>query len=68
MQRRTFRIIGSEGHFDVEIQRIDGGALEVAQTDNTGRQVPPITIVHTWDEARKRAARLLSAAVEESTV
>jgi len=68
MKRRSFRLIGANGTFDVEIERIKGGSLEVHETDRTGKALHPSKIVHEWDAARDEAAELVATAIREERV
>lgn len=68
MKRRSFRLIGADGTLDIEIQRIDGGSLEVHEMDKTGRALHPSVIVHEWDAARDQAAKLVATAIREGRV
>jgi len=66
-QRRSFRLIGGLGTFDVEINRLEGSGLEVVELDEMGRPLTAI-IVHTWDDARARAAELVAIALRDGRV
>jgi hypothetical protein len=68
MKRRSYRVIGSEGAYDVEIERIKGGALEVHHTDGLGDADGGSKIVHTWKEAEDHAADLIGDAVRKGLV
>jgi len=67
-QRRSFRMIGGAGTYDIEIVRLEGSGLEVRQTDSHGAIVPGVQIVHTWDEARDLVAARVAEAIREGMV
>ena len=68
MQRRAFRLIGADGTIDIEIQRIEGGSLDVHETNNLGDAMHPSKVVHEWEAARQEVGRLCVAAINEGRV
>ena len=68
MKRRSFQLAGAAGVVNVEIERIEGGSLDVHETDRHGQPLHPSVIVHEWDHARDKVAELVAAAVREGRV
>jgi RecA-family ATPase len=68
MKRRSFQLSGAAGTVNIEIERIEGGSLDVHETDRHGNALHPSVIVHEWDHARDEVADLVAAAVREGRV
>lgn len=68
MQRRSFRVIGSEGTVDVELERLPGGTIDVHETDDMGRPVQGSYLAHSWDDARSHAGELIKLAITEGRI
>ncbi len=68
MKRRSFQLAGAAGVVNVEIERIEGGSLDVHETDRHGNPMAPSIIVHEWDHARNKVADLVAAAIREGRV
>ncbi len=62
MTRRSYRLIGGEGTFDVEAEQHPDGHIEVAEIDGQGKQVN-VVIVHSWEEAKQYAAEMVRDAL-----
>ncbi len=62
MTRRSYRLIGGEGTFDVEAEQHPDGHIEVAEIDRQGKQ-QNVVIVHSWDEAKSYAAEMVRDAL-----
>ncbi len=67
-RRRSFQLAGAAGTVNVEIERLEGGSLDVHETDRHGQAMAPSVIVHEWDVARDKVAELVAAAVREGRV
>ena len=68
-QRDSFKLTGAYGSIHIESQRIEGGSIDVHETDLiTGAALHPSRVVHTWDEARTEVGRLCAAAIDERRV
>lgn len=67
-RRRSFRLHGGDGTFDVEIVRLEQAALEVRRTDVHGKPLDGAVIVHSWQEAREKVAELVADAVRTGVV
>ena len=68
MKRRSFRVIGADGTYDVEIERIEGGSLEVQAVNDMGIPMGGAVIVHEWQAAKVVAADMIRLAVVEGRV
>ena len=68
-QRDSFKFIGGSGVIHIEIQRIEGGSLDVHETDPmTGAALHPSLVVHKWADARAEVGRLCIVALHEGRV
>ena len=67
MRRRSYTIIGAEGSVSFELER-NGTALEVAETDRNGNQMPGVIIVHEWEQARQKVSEMIAEVVRSGRV
>ncbi len=68
MTRRSFRLIGGEGTFDIEAEQHPDGHIEVAEVNDRGVQQHPVFICHTWVGARAYAGKLAEQAIIDERV